>query len=154
MVSRDGLSPEVSRVIEYLELLIAARKIGIREVERHLDISKGTLNRLFSGKITLKLQAVFDILEVLQVTPEEFFSLVYSKEGANSAKEETLRRVQSLVLPSTPPPPVLTREEVTRIIEEVLSKVPMTAQGPQTAPPSPKRTRRPSPRSPRGKPKS
>lgn len=154
MASRDGLTPEVSRVVDYLELLIAARKIGIREVERHLDVSKGTLNRLFSGKITLKLQTIFDILEVLQVTPEEFFSLVYSKEGLSSAKEEMLRRVQSLVLPSTPPPPVMTREEVTRIVEEVLAKLPAAAQEPPADNTPPKKARRSTRRPPRSTPKT
>jgi AcrR family transcriptional regulator len=153
MTSRDELSPEVSRIVEYLELLIAARKIGIREVERRLDASKGTLNRLFSGKIALKLQTVFDILEVLAVTPEDFFSLVFSKEGSSSAKEEMLRRVQSLILPNTPPPPVLTREEVTRIVEEVLSKLPTAAHAPPADTPPPKSARRPTRRPPRGTPK-
>jgi AcrR family transcriptional regulator len=142
MASRDELSPEVSRIVEYLELLIAARKIGIREVERRLDASKGTLNRLFSGKIALKLQTVFDILGVLEVTPEDFFSLVFSKESSSSAKEEMLRRVQSLILPNTAPPPALTREEVTRIVEEVLSKLPTAAHAAPGDNPPPKGTRR------------
>jgi transcriptional regulator with XRE-family HTH domain len=148
MAADNELSPEVSKIVDYLELLIAARKIGIREIERRLDASKGTLNRLFSGKISLRLQTVFEILKVLDVTPEEFFPLVYAKERSNSSKEEMLRKVQSLTLPDTPPPAVLTREEVTRIVEEVLSKLPIEMNPPKPDSPNstPRSNRRPRPR--------
>ncbi len=109
MADRNELSPEVSRIIDYLELLIAAKKIGIRELERRLDASKGTLNRLFSGKIALKLQTLFDILEVLEVAPNDFFPLVYAKDGSTASREEMLRKVQSLALLDEPAPVALTR---------------------------------------------
>jgi len=152
MASRDELSPEVSRIVEYLELLIATKKIGIREIERRLDGSKGTLNRLFSGKVAIKLQTLFDILEVLGVRPEDFFSIVFSKDGSGSATDEMLRKVQSVALPHSTPLAVFTREEVTRLVEEVLLKAAKEKER-QEVPAPPKRTRRPSPRSPRGAPK-
>lgn len=151
MADLNELSTEVSRIIDYLELLIAARRIGIREIERRLDSSKGTLNRLFSGKVALKLQTLFNILEILEVTPEDFFSLVFSKDGGSSAGEEMLRRVQSLILPHPPPPPVLTREDIQRIVEEhFLTTAP--PDSPPEPPPKPPLTERTRPR--RGKPKT
>jgi transcriptional regulator with XRE-family HTH domain len=65
------LSDDVSKMLSFLELLIVARKIGIREFERRAKMSAGTLARLFSGKITLKFQTVLDMLEVLDVPPAE-----------------------------------------------------------------------------------
>jgi AcrR family transcriptional regulator len=153
MVTRNELSPEVSKIVDYLELLIAARKIGIREIERHLDASKGHLNRLFSGKIAMKLQTVFDILEVLRVSPEEFFGLVYGKEGSRSSREEMLRKVQSLILPDTPHLPVLTREDVTKIVEELLGKLPAEENTPPADDSPPRSTRRSTRRPRRGTPK-
>jgi hypothetical protein len=117
------LSPEISKVISYLEVLITAKKIGIRELERRLTMSYGTLARIFSGKTTLKFQTVLDMLEVLEVSPHAFFSTVFAVDEMNSeGAQELLRKVQSLSFPDAPPLPVISRDEIRRMIDEALAE--------------------------------
>ncbi len=117
-------SPEVTKVLSFLELLVAARKMKIREIERRLEMSGGTLARIFNGKITLKFQAVLDLLEVLEVSPQGFFAAVFSDGGEGTVPtgaEDLLRRVARLTLPG-PPATKVYRAEIKQIIEEVLSE--------------------------------
>ncbi len=119
----NELSPEISKVISYLEVLITAKKLGIREFERRLTMSYGTLARIFSGKTTLKFQTVLDMLEVLGVSPQAFFSTVFAGGEMNSeGAQELLRKVQSLSFPDTLPVPVISRDEIRRMIDDALSE--------------------------------
>lgn len=143
------LSEQVSRMLSYLELLIVARKIGIREFERRAKMSAGTLARLFSGKITLKFQTMLDMLEVLDVPPDAFFSVVFSSDEVNPDRaDELLRRVQSLSFPTAPPAAVFSKREFRQMIEEVVTERLLAldlATGAKPAPKTePQRTRRPS----------
>jgi transcriptional regulator with XRE-family HTH domain len=127
MADPAELTPEVARILSLLELLIAAKKVSIRDVERRLAASNGTLGRLFSGKISLKFQHILDLLEILDVTSKAFFRVAYSLDDPGSMKaEELLRQVQGLAFPDPPVPTVLTRAEIQRMIEEALA----TRQGP------------------------
>src|SRR5436305_2271440 len=122
MADPAELTPEVERILSLLELLIAAKKAGIRGVERQLAVSHGTLARLFSGKIALKFQQILDLLEVLEVTPKAFFRVAYSLDDPGSMKaEELLRQLQGLALPDPPVPTVLSRAEIQRMIEDALA---------------------------------
>ena len=141
------LSDDVSKMLSFLELLIVARKIGIREFERRAKMSAGTLARLFSGKITLKFQTVLDMLEVLDVPPAAFFSVVFTTDEVSSDRvEDLLRRVQSLSFPDPPAAAVLSKREIRQMIEEVLAERQLSASSPKdaaSAPESPpKRARR------------
>jgi transcriptional regulator with XRE-family HTH domain len=118
----NELSPEIGKVVSYLELLIASKKLGIREFERRLTMSYGTLARIFSGKTILKFQTVLDMLEVLEVSPHAFFSTVFAGDETGGGAQELLRKVQSLGFPDAPPQPVLSRDEVRRMIDEALAE--------------------------------
>ena len=122
MADPAELTPEVARILSLLELLIAAKKASIREVERQLKVSNGTLARLFNGRISLKVQHILDLLETLDVAPKAFFRVAYSLDDPGSLKaEELLRQVQGLAFPDPPMPTVLTRAEIERMIEEALT---------------------------------
>jgi transcriptional regulator with XRE-family HTH domain len=142
MADPAELTPEVARILSLLELLVAAKKVSVREVERRLKVSNGMLGRLFSGKISLKLQHILDLLEILEVTSKTFFRVAYSLDDTGSMKaEELLRQVQSLAFPDSPAPTVLTRAEIQQMIEEALA----ARQGPprsEPAKPSPPGQRR------------
>jgi transcriptional regulator with XRE-family HTH domain len=122
MADPAELTPEVARILSLLELLIAAKKASIREVERQLNVSNGTLARLFSGKVSLKFQHILDLLQILDVMPKAFFRVAYSLDDPGSMKaEELLRQVQGLAFPDPPVPTVLTRTEIQRMIDEALA---------------------------------
>jgi transcriptional regulator with XRE-family HTH domain len=70
---------EVLRFARLLELVVRVSRMSTRELERRLEMSTGTLNRIFSGKIELKLRHILDIHEILELPPEEFFKMAYSK---------------------------------------------------------------------------
>jgi transcriptional regulator with XRE-family HTH domain len=130
MTRPSELSPEIGKLLSYLELLIVAKKMGIREFERRVKMSYGTLARLFSGKITLKFQTVLDMLEVLDVPPKAFFAAVFSADEGSPAKaEDLLRKVTKLTIPE-PPAPEVFRAEIKRMIEEVLTE----RESPKAAP--------------------
>jgi transcriptional regulator with XRE-family HTH domain len=122
MADPAELTPEVSRILSLLEVLIAARKVSIREMERRLKVSNGTLARLFSGKISLKFQHILDLLEILEVAPKAFFRVAYSLDDPGTMKaEELLRQVQNLAFPDPPMPAVLTRDDIQKMIEDALA---------------------------------
>jgi transcriptional regulator with XRE-family HTH domain len=121
MASRTHeLSPDVGKVVQFLQLLITAKKLGIREVERRTEMSYGTLARLFSGKITLKFQTILDLLEVLEVSPNAFFSAVFS-DALSPDGVKDLMRVQTLALLNPHPPVGFTRDEIKQMIQEALA---------------------------------
>lgn len=70
---------EVLRFARLLELVVRVSRMSTRELERRLEMSTGTLNRIFSGKVELKLRHILDIHEALELPPEEFFKMAYSK---------------------------------------------------------------------------
>src|SRR3954462_7611482 len=103
---------ELSRMTSLLETLIFAKKIRIREVERRLGISNGTLARIFNGKIELKFRHILDLLEILDVQPKTFFKVPSSLPEQGSMKgEELLRQGQGIVLPEPAVTAVLTRQD-------------------------------------------
>ncbi len=145
MADPAELTPEVSRLLSLLEVLIAARKVSIREMERRLKVSNGTLARLFSGKISLKFQHILDLLEILEVTPKAFFRVAYSLDDPGTMKaEELLRQVQNLAFPDPPMPAALTRDDIQKMIEDALAA---RQDPPVPKPPKPprKQHRRPTP---------
>jgi transcriptional regulator with XRE-family HTH domain len=144
MADPAELTPEVSRILSLLEVLIAARKVSIREMERRLKVSNGTLARLFSGKISLKFQHILDLLEILEVAPKAFFRVAYSLDDPGTMKaEELLRQVQTLAFPDPPVPAALTREDIQKMIEDALAA---RQDPPVPKPPKPPRKqRRPTP---------
>jgi transcriptional regulator with XRE-family HTH domain len=147
MADPAELTPETARILALLEVLIASRKIRIRELERRLKVSNGTCARLFSGKISLKFQHILDILAILDVTPRAFFRVAYSLEDPGSLKaEELLRQVQDLAFPDPPVPAVLSRAEIQRMIEDAIAaRQPPPASEPETSSRPRRPKRRPSP---------
>ena len=65
------------RVGRLLEAVFRVAKIPIREFENRIGMGSGTLTRIFRGEIDLKFRHVFDVLDGLGVSHEEFFRLVY-----------------------------------------------------------------------------
>ena len=56
---------EIRRYAKVLEAVVKLSELSTRELERRLDLGGGTLNRIFTGKIDLKLRHVLLVLEVI-----------------------------------------------------------------------------------------
>ncbi|HVT15370.1 MAG TPA: hypothetical protein VHQ90_04190 [Thermoanaerobaculia bacterium] len=66
---------EVNRYAKLLQAVVQLSRLSEREVERRLGLGGGTLNRIFTRRIELKLFHVLAILEAVDMRPEQFFQL-------------------------------------------------------------------------------
>src|SRR5258708_5856957 len=123
---------EIRRVARVLEAVVKLSDFSTRELERRLDLGGGTLNRIFTGKIDLKLRHVLLVLEVVGMKPERFFQLACARpaageEGGGSLAAEILESFQrfgySIGRPITGPDRPPTDEDLDRRIEAALDRV-------------------------------
>jgi len=70
---------EVLRVARLLEAVVKVEKMPVRTLERSLGLGGGTLNRIFSGRIELKLRHILLILQTVGVKPDEFFRYAFEE---------------------------------------------------------------------------
>ncbi len=82
---------EIRRLSRHLEALLRMRKVPIRALERQLGFGGGTMNRIFSGKIELKVRHVLLILETLDIEPARFFHQVYAEPDRPLSDEQVLK---------------------------------------------------------------
>lgn len=99
-----------------------------REIEKKLGLSYGYLSRLFSGSIELKVEHILQILEVLGLTPGEFFQLAYPRR--NTPPSDAADRIRSVLDGLGPFPPAdrpllppLTREDVEEIVSATMRRL-------------------------------
>jgi len=123
---------EIRRYAKVLEAVVKLSELSTRELERRLELGGGTLNRIFTGKIDLKLRHILLVLEVVGMKPERFFQLACARPPeadavAGSLAAEILESFQrfgygvgrTVAAPSRP----LTDEELDRRIEAALGRV-------------------------------
>ncbi len=60
-----------------LKHVIRVSDFSARAIERQLGLSGGYISRLTSGRLELKSSHLFDILDVVGLTPNEFFSIAF-----------------------------------------------------------------------------
>lgn len=119
---------EVRRLARLLEALVKVERLPVRELERRLDLGGGTLNRIFSGKIELKVRHILLVLEELGVKPlaffEQAFKLPEEEEEQTSARllesVALLRRRPWVQFQNAPEPATLTEDDVRRLVVEAL----------------------------------
>src|SRR5688572_25377722 len=73
------IQEETQRLIQMLRVAMRILDVSNRDIEKQLGLSYGYLSRLFSGAIELKVEHILQILEVLGLTPAEFFHLAYPR---------------------------------------------------------------------------
>ena len=102
-------------VVRLTNLLAAAVKFSNttqREVERKLGLSSGSLSRLFSGGIELKVKHILDVCEVIGFPASRFFHAAYPQREEESGEAWRLQRLLEQLHPAkdrereTAPPPV------------------------------------------------
>src|SRR5260370_23695243 len=104
---------EIRRYGKMLEAVVKLSDLSTRELERRLDLGGGTLNRIFTGKIDLKLRHILLVLEVVGMKPQRFFQLASARpaagdEAGNPLPAEILESFQRFVYsigrtPTSPP---------------------------------------------------
>ncbi|MFL6200430.1 MAG: hypothetical protein ACJ76J_14730 [Thermoanaerobaculia bacterium] len=137
------IDEEILRLSRLLESLVLVERVPVRELERRLGLGSGTLGRIFSGKIDLKVRHVLLVVEALGVKPMDFFEQAFKEvpEGEEgqagarlTARDESLRRRPWLRLQAEPKPATLTDQDVRRVLVELLRQV---GVGPRKAPRKP-----------------
>jgi transcriptional regulator with XRE-family HTH domain len=110
------------------------RILGFRnaDVERKLGWSVSYLSRLYSGGIELRFEHIVDIAGALGLRPEEAFRFAYpdlGEEPSEAAKEvrKATSELGGVRLPAATPaaeplPPILTEEDVVRIVAKTLRR--------------------------------
>ncbi|HVG06782.1 MAG TPA: hypothetical protein VNM67_03690 [Thermoanaerobaculia bacterium] len=84
---------EVVRLTNLLSAAVKFSNITQREVERKLSLSSGSLSRLFSGGIELKIKHILDVCEVIGFAPSRFFRAAYPQRDEESGDAWRLQRL-------------------------------------------------------------
>lgn len=84
---------EVVRLTNLLSAAVKFSNVTQREVERKLSLSSGSLSRLFSGGIELKIKHILDICEVIGFPPSRFFRAAYPQRDEESGDAWRLQRL-------------------------------------------------------------
>lgn len=84
---------EVVRLTNLLSAAVKFSNITQREVERKLGLSSGSLSRLFSGGIELKIKHILDVCEVIGFPPSRFFRAAYPQHDEESGDAWRLQRL-------------------------------------------------------------
>ena len=92
---------EMQAILIKISALRNARKLSARELSLRIGMSAQYIGQLEHGKITLSVPVLLSILEVLDVTPEEFFyetSADYAEDKALLAAIKTLPKDKKAAL--------------------------------------------------------
>ncbi len=125
------IDDEIRRLARLLEALVKVEKMPVRELERRLGFGGGTLNRIFSGRIELKVRHILLVLDALGVKPMSFFEKAFrTPEGEEektaewllSAVESLRRRPQPQPEPPTEKP-AMSEEDLRRVVVEVVREL-------------------------------
>lgn len=126
---------EVVRLTNLLSAAVKFSNITQREVERKLGLSSGSLSRLFSGGIELKMKHILDICEVIGFSPSRFFHAAYPQREEETGEAWRLQRLLEQLHPAQgtepaepapePPPAVApgpSQAEIERMVLTALGK--------------------------------
>jgi transcriptional regulator with XRE-family HTH domain len=123
---------EVERLTTLLAAAVKFSDVTQREVERKLGLSSGSLSRLFSGGIELKVKHILDICEVIGFSPARFFRAAYPLNEEDDGEARRLQRLLEQLHPAReekppapePPPPAPgpSQDEIERMVFAALTK--------------------------------
>lgn len=149
---------EVLRFSRLLESVVRVSKISVRELERRLDLGGGSLNRIFSGRIDLKVRHILLVMDALGLDPKSYFKAAYKDrppdEPPRSLPDNLIEALEIYAPAGRRPERAvasLSDDEFDRRIGEALERFGITATKPRRAPRKPrgKGEEKPSGRRPR-----
>jgi transcriptional regulator with XRE-family HTH domain len=138
---------EEARILVLLDSLIRVRKLSIRDVERRLGMSMGTLRRVLLGETELKYRHVSDVLGVLEIPERSFFRLVFENDDPDSNLDRVVATAQRMTAEPAETTVTLTKAELEALIESTVRRLgfprppkkPGPAGGPRPKKKEPKR---------------
>lgn len=125
---------EVVRLTNLLSAAVRFSDVTQREVERKLGLSSGSLSRLFSGGIELKVKHILDICEVIGFSPARFFHAAYPEREEESGEAWRLQRLLEQLhpakdreaepskLPAQPAAPAPSQADIEKMVLAALGK--------------------------------
>jgi len=130
-MAENATEKEVTRLRELLRRAVRVAGVPNKEIEARLNMSSGSLSRLFAGGIELKMKHVLDILKQIEMSPGDFFRLVYLEDDGDSS--ETAATLQGFLSHSrqertesvrrTPGGTDLTQEEIEVMVAKALRRL-------------------------------
>ena len=116
-----------------LESVVRMDGLSARQLEEKLGYGAGTVNRLFSGKIELKLRHILLILEVIGIPPSQFFREVFPEDERPRSEPEMASRLLDLLerhapKPAQPAASGIADDELDRRILEALGRLGVAPQ--------------------------
>lgn len=132
---------EVARLTNLLSAAVKFSNVTQREVERKLGLSSGSLSRLFSGGIELKIKHILDVCQVIGFPPSRFFRAAYPHRDEESGEAWRLQRLLEQLhpnkdkereyelavppgtpAPDAPAPATPTQDDIERMVMAALGK--------------------------------
>lgn len=93
----DEIQAEIDRLRQLLLMTLRLLGISFKEIESRHNISHGYFSRVFSGKMDLRLEHIFQFCSYTGLRPGEFFQLAYPARHENpSAAANKLRQALQL----------------------------------------------------------
>lgn len=113
MQTSEDRQQESRRLAALLLLLVRLSGRNVRSIEEQLGVGNGALGKVLNGTVRLQIDHILMILDVLGLTPAQFFHRAYSREervkphplddlldesrGHKITEEEETRRTEKLV---------------------------------------------------------
>lgn len=127
---------EAVRLRNLLTSAVKFSNVTQREIERKLGWSSGSLSRLFSGGIELKVKHILDVCEVIGFPPSRFFHAAYPEPDETSGDAWRVQRLLEQLHPdrqgeepkptqedATPVAATPTQAEVERMVVAALARL-------------------------------
>jgi transcriptional regulator with XRE-family HTH domain len=119
---------EIQRLLHVLRVAMRILDVSNRDIEKKLGFSYGYLSRLFAGSIELKVEHVLQILEVLGLTPAEFFQLAYPRKTAPPSEaavrmKDILEGIGPLAPEERPGAAEVSSEQIEQVVSAMLRKM-------------------------------
>lgn len=137
------IDEDIRRCAKMLESVVRMSGLSARQLEERLDYGAGTVNRLFSGKIELKLRHMLLILDSIGIPPSQFFREAFPDDGRPRSEPEMASRLLDLLERHVPKKaarseaPTVTDEDLDRRILETLGRLGVLPQQPSPPPQPP-----------------
>ncbi len=115
-----------------LKHVIRVSGLSARAIERQLGLSGGYISRLTSGRLELKASHLFDILDALGLTPNEFFSIAFPlRPGVRSPLMIRLQALSPATETAQAPPETLDESDrkLLKAVRRVLAEMEKFPQG-------------------------
>jgi transcriptional regulator with XRE-family HTH domain len=129
------IEDDIRRCAKMLESVVRMDGLSARQLEEKLGYGAGTVNRLFSGKIELKLRHILLILEVIGIPPSQFFREVFPEDERPRSEPEMASRLLDLLErhaprkpPAQPAAPGVSDADLDRRILEALERLGVAPQ--------------------------